>query len=284
MIHIRQPYVPSSQQARELPTEVVWLRRATWALLALLLAGLLAMALRAITLLPVFSIQRMTVTGASSYDTQFHNALTLRANVLPALSGNYFNVNLRAARERFEALPWVRSATVQRAFPNALAVTLTAHVAVARWGVPSSDADKDTDIERLINNQGEIFEASGGQVDTDDLPLLTGTDKVAGEVLALYQALQTSLLPALPKQTITELGHSPQGLWRAKLSNNAVLELGSGNKTDVMTRVERWLKALPEAQQKYNIASLQSLDLRYPDGFAMRIAGVTTRQNTTQGK
>jgi cell division protein FtsQ len=200
--------------------------------------------------------------------------------VLPALTGNYFNVNLRTAQKRFEALPWIRSATVQRAFPNALAVTLTAHVAVARWEGSANDANKDTDIERLVNAQGEIFEASGGQVDTDDLPLLTGSDKRASEVLALYQSLETSLQTSLLKHTIAELGHSQQGLWRAKLSNNAVLELGSGNKTEVMARVTRWLSVLPEAGQKYNVAALQSLDLRYPDGFAMRIAGVTTRQDT----
>jgi cell division protein FtsQ len=280
MIHIRQPYIPSSQQAEELPTEVVWLRRATTALLAGLAAVLLVMAIKAIMQLPVFSITRMTVTGVSSYDTQFHNAITLRANVMPNLSGHYFNVNLRAARERFEALPWIRSAAVQRVFPNALAVTLTAHVAVARWGATPSDTETDTDIERLINSFGEIFEASGGQMDTDDLPLLTGPDKQAREALALYQHLQNSLQAKLPKLSITELSHNPQGLWRAKLDNDAVLELGSGNKQDVMRRVERWLRALPEVQQKYDVRGLQSLDLRYADGFAMRMSGVTTRQGT----
>ncbi len=274
MIHIRQPYIPSSQQAMELPREIVWLRRGTLALGLLLLTALLVVALRALMLMPWFSITRMTVAGRTAYDTQFHNALTLRANVLPALTGNYFNLNLRTARERFEALPWIRSATVQRVFPNSLAVTLTAHVPVARWGEQTSDAD----IERLVNAQGEIFEASGGQMETDDLPMLTGADVDAGEVLALYTSLQTRLQASLPDQTITELSHTQQGLWHAKLSNDAVLELGTGSQTEVMQRTERWLQALPQITQKYNAHAIQSLDLRYPDGFALRLAGVTTRQ------
>jgi cell division protein FtsQ len=273
MIHIREPYIPSSA-APELPREVVWLRRGTVVLLGLLLATLLLVALRALMLAPWFSIARMTVGGQTAYDTQFHNALTLRANVLPTLTGNYFNVDLRTAQQRFEALPWIRSAVVQRTFPNALAVTLTAHVPVARWGAEANDAD----IERLVNAQGEIFEASGGQMDTDDLPKLSGPDTAAAEVLALHQSLQASLQASMPNQTITELGQSPQGLWRAKLSGGALLELGTGNKQDVMQRVDRWLKTMPEVTQKYNAHALQSLDLRYEGGFAMRLAGVTTRQ------
>ena len=270
MIHIREPYIPSSQQASELPREVVWLRLATLGLLVIFGIVLLAVALRTFMLAPWFSIQRMTVGG----DTQFHNALTLRANVLPALTGNYFNVDLRTAQQRFEALPWIRSAVVQRTFPNALAVTLTAHVPVARWGAQTND----TDVERLVNAQGEIFEASGGQVDTDDLPLLSGSDATSTLVLALYQNLQMSLQASMPNQIVTELGQSPQGLWRAKLSSGALLELGSGSKLDVMQRVERWLTAMSTIAQKYNAHALQSLDLRYQDGFAMRLAGVTTRQ------
>ncbi len=269
MIHIREPYIPSSTSL-ELPREVVWLRRSTVVLLGLLFAVLLAVALRAFMLAPWFSIVRMTVGG----DTQFHNALTLRANVLPALTGNYFNVDLRTAQQRFEALPWIRSAVVQRTFPNALAVTLTAHIPVARWGAEANDAD----IERLVNAQGEIFEASGGQIDTDDLPKLAGPDTAAAEVLALYQSLQTSLKASLPNQTVIELGLSQQGLWRAKLSSGALLELGTGSKLDVMQRIDRWLSTLPVISQKYNAHALQNLDLRYQDGFAMRLAGVTTRQ------
>ena len=269
MIHIREPYIPSSA-VPELPREVVWLRRGTVALLGLLLVALLVMALRAFMLAPWFSIARMTVGG----DTQFHNALTLRANVLPALTGNYFNVDLRTAQQRFEALPWIRSAVVQRIFPNTLAVTLTAHIPVARWATDANESD----IERLVNAQGEIFEASGGQMDTDDLPMLSGPDTMAALVLALYQNLQIRLQTSMPNQTITELGQSRQGLWRAKLSSGALLELGTGNKEGVMQRVERWLAAMPIALQKYNAHALQSIDLRYQDGFAMRLSGVTTRQ------
>ena len=269
MIHIRQPYIPSSQQTSEVPREVLWLGLATRGLLMVLGIVLLAVALRAFMLAPWFAIQRMTVGG----DTQFHNALTLRANVLPALTGHFFSVDLRTVQQRFEALPWIRSAVVQRTFPNALTVTLTAHVPVARWGAPTNDSD----IERLVNAQGEIFEASGGQLDTDDLPLLSGADTASSVVLALYYNLQTTLQASMPHHIVTELGQSPQGLWRAKLSGDATLELGAGHPQDVLQRTQRWLAAMPTVAEKYHAHALQSLDLRYQDGFALRLAGITTR-------
>jgi cell division protein FtsQ len=50
-----------------------------------------------------------------------NNAVTLRANVAPSLTGNFFTVDLGGARKAFEQVPWVRAA-VRREFPNGLRV------------------------------------------------------------------------------------------------------------------------------------------------------------------
>ncbi len=297
MIHIRQPYVPTSQQAPELPREVVWLRRATLALLALLALMALTVALRQVMRLPMFAINTMTVRGESSYDVQFHNAHTLRANVLPTLTGHFFNIDLRALQARFEALPWVHTATVRRVFPNSLAVTLTAHTPVARWvaltALPtlpqtlaedslgnesSGERRDDTNLETLLTPQGDIFEASGGQLDTDHLPLLSGPNPAATQVLGLYQQLSARLQTTPEHAKLTSLTLTQQGLWRGRLASGAALELGAGSAAQVMERVERWLGAAPSLSPTYSAHALQSLDLRYPNGFAMRLAGVTTKQ------
>ena len=63
---------------------------------ALLLAALAAWLMR----LPAFAITRLVVEG----DVTHHSAVTLRANVAPRLTGNFFTLNLQAARHRIDAL------------------------------------------------------------------------------------------------------------------------------------------------------------------------------------
>lgn len=279
MIHIRQPYVPASQQMTELPRDIVWLQRGAWIFAGLLAFILCLLTLRAFMLAPWFSINSMKIIG----DSQFHNALTLRANVLPQLTGNYFNLNLRQTQKAFESLPWIRSAVVQREFPNQIRVSLTAHTPIARWtSLDSSvtpEAKTDVEIEHLLNVQGEVFETSGGQIDTDSLPALSGPVRKASDVLSLYQSLQSSLQTHAKGTNwqIVQLSLNPLGMWRAVLDNKAVLELGSGTKEEILVRTTRWLIAVPELRNKYNAHSLQNVDLRYPNGFATRLSGITTK-------
>jgi cell division protein FtsQ len=94
---------------------------------------------------PVFAIRGITVSGEVTHN----NAVTLRANVTPRLSGTFFTLDLTATRLAFEAVPWVRQAVVRREFPNRLKVQLQEHKAVAYWG-PESDS-------RLLNNFGEVL-------------------------------------------------------------------------------------------------------------------------------
>src|SRR5436190_4660472 len=82
------------------------------ACLVMLLAALAWWAVRH----PLFGIAGITVQGEVAHNS----VVTLRANVAPKLAGNFFTVNLAAARDAFKAVPWVRSAVVRREFPNRL--------------------------------------------------------------------------------------------------------------------------------------------------------------------
>ncbi len=128
---------------------------------------------------PAFSLAGITITG----DRVHNNAVTLRANVAHRLRGNFFTVDLAQARTAFESVPWVRRAVVQREFPNRLRVILQEHQALAYWGVE--------DESKLLNTQGEVFDANTGDVEQDDMPRLSGPDAAsAPQVLALYQAIK----------------------------------------------------------------------------------------------
>ena len=150
---------------------------------------------------PLFAIAGITVQG----DVAHNNALTLRANVAPRLAGNFFTVNLAAARDAFEAVPWVRRAVVRREFPNRLRVRLEEHQPVALWG-----AEGET---RLVNSFGEVFEANAGDVEPEELPRLSGPRQQSAQVLAMY-ALLKPLFEGLDLG-VERLALSARGSWHS---------------------------------------------------------------------
>lgn len=208
----------------------------------------------------LFNLSAITVQG----DLTHNNALTLRANVAPRLQGNFFTVDLARTRSVFESAPWVRQAMVQRQFPDRLKVVLQEHRAEAFWG-PEGDT-------RLLNNFGEIFEANQDEVE-DGLPQLNGPADQAPLVLQAYRRLapQFGKLNAL----LERLELSSQGSWRARLDSGAALELGQGSVDEIDTRTQRFLATLTQVSSKYG-RDLESADLRYSNGYALKLRGVTT--------
>lgn len=198
-------------------------------------------------------------------DLQHNNAATLRANVAPALAGNFFMMDLARTRAAFESVPWVRRAVVQREFPNRLKVSLQEHKPVAIWGAESE--------ARLVNNHGEVFEVNQGDVESDDLPVLSGPPGQAPLVLLTYQALLPlfeQLDAALEKLELTS-----QANWRARLDNGAVIDMGHGSTDEITTRTQRFVATLTQVSSRYG-RDLESADLRYSTGYAIRLRGVTT--------
>jgi len=215
---------------------------------------------------PAFSISRIIVEGEMVHN----NAFTLRANVAPSLTGNFFTIDLRAAREAFEEVPWVREAQVKREYPNSLRVELHEHVAEAFWG-PDTGAE-------MVNSFGEVFEANIGEVERDGIPRLQGPAGSSQQVLQVYRMLAPALAPLALE--IDELTLSERGSWRAKLANGAQMELGGGTVEQVLQRVQRFVRTLATvtAQYQRKADALESADLRYEDGYALRLHGVSTVQ------
>jgi cell division protein FtsQ len=212
---------------------------------------------------PFFPLAGIKVDGEVTHN----NAVTLRANVAPQLSGNFFTVDLARARTAFESVPWVRKAVVRREFPNKLRATLFEHVPVAHWG---DEADS-----RLINGYGEVFEANVAEVD-DTLPRLGGPTEQAGQVLGMYRVLLPLFQPF--ELTLEELTLSSRGSWRAVLDTGAVIELGRGRSEEVAARTQRFLATVAPVAKQYGrtVAAVEGADLRHNEGYALRLRGVTT--------
>jgi cell division protein FtsQ len=213
---------------------------------------------------PLFALGGITVRG----DVAHNNGVTLRANVAPRITGNFFTVDLAATREAFQAAPWVRKAVVRREFPNRLRVLLQEHQAVALWG-PEADS-------KLLNSFGEVFEANLGDVDQEGLPRLAGPDGESVQVLEMYLGLKPLFEPL--DLTVDQLVLTSRGNLQLSLDSGATIELGRGSLDEVVARTQRFLQTLPQVTSKYGRRpeALLSADLRHGDGYAVRLRGVTT--------
>ena len=248
-----------------IPLDIRLMNLSASALFVLFGLALLGMVLVLVLRHPFFAIRGITVLG----DVAHNNAVTLRANVAPRLSGTFFTLDLARARSAFEAVPWVRRALVRREFPNRLRVELQEHQALAYWGAEGDST--------LLNSFGEVFEANVGDVELDALPRLSGPEGQGATVLAMYQTLQP--LFEAKDLPLEQLDLSGQGSWRARLDTGAALELGRGTAAEIQERVQRLLKTVTQVTGRYGRTpgALETVDLRHPDGYALRMRGVSTQ-------
>lgn len=163
--------------------------------------------------------------------------------------GNFFTVDIERLKQSLEKLPWVRSVTIRREFPDRLAVQLEEHQALARWNNGAA----------LVNTHGEVFSAQSEQV----LPGFIGQAGDSIEVAQRYGEF-TRQLAALDLQVV-QLALSPRHAWQLRLNNGMVLELG---REEMQQRLARFVAVYP-----YSLAaqadSVRYVDMRYRNGFAV---------------
>lgn len=262
-----------STAALPLPVDIRIMQRITAWLWMLLAALALAGAVLWVSRLPYFSLNTIVIEG----DTTHNNALTIRANVAPQLRGNFFSADLQNTQGVFEALPWVRKAVVRREFPNRLKVSLKEHQPVGVWG-------RDSEFQ-LLNDQGEVFEANPGDIDTDPLPRLIGPLPQAPLVLQAWHRLR----PVVQKHEldIEKLELSDRGNWQLQLDSGAVIDIGRGDIASVVQRLESFLSTVTQATTALGRSmhkDIEHADLRHSNGYALKLRGIGTVTSGTPNK
>lgn len=218
------------------------------ATLALLYAGLLA-AVR----LPFFPLREVVLVTPPGQATVQQIEYAARS----AVTGNFFTVDLDAARQAFEKLPWVRRAQVRRQWPHGIELAIEEHEAAALWQAGRGEA-------RLVNTHGEVFAAAGSA----DLPRLTGPEGSAGEVLGRFREFAAALAPAQRRPESVVL--SSRLAWQLKLDDGVVVELGRDQpKSPAAERLKRFVAVYRDALERLPEAAAV-VDLRYPNGFTVR--------------
>jgi len=199
----------------------------------------------------LFPLREMTVHGALAHTTRAQIEHAAQGRV----DGNFFAVDLAQVRAALEALPWVRSVEVRRVWPDRLEVTLEEHVALARWAGGG-----------LVNVQGERF---AGESDAE-LPQFAGPPGSEDEVTRRFRRFGEILVPlAVVPERVTL---SPRYAWRLRLADGLAIELGRDAPNDpVEARLARLVAAYPQTLGRMP-RKHDHVDLRYPNGFALRLA------------
>jgi len=197
---------------------------------------------------PLFPVREVHVANALERTTRQDIEAALRGRI----AGNFFAVDPAEIRAGLQTLPWVRRVTVRRIWPDSLEVGIEEHVALARWG---SDA--------LVNTHGERFLAKTSQA----LPVFVAPPGHETEVTLRYGSFKALLAPlgVEPERVVL----SQRLAWQLRLSNGLHVMLGrDGDQAEARLRrfvaaYDATLKAIPRKHEY--------VDLRYPNGFALRL-------------
>lgn len=258
--------------AQSLPWDVRLMDFASWVMMVGFVVALVVVTSSLLLRSPSMALREVVVEG----DLEHNTLAQLQSQFANRLAGSFLLMDLKFAQEAAQSIPWVRRAVVRREYPNRLRIHLREHRAVALWGAESEP--------RLLNAQGEVFEANTGEVEQDNLPRLYGPEAQAKLVLEAYQ--QLAPLFAAVHLGLVQLEMSSLGSWQARLEGGAQLQLGRGSLAELSVRVATFLQTLPGIAAGFGrrTDALESADLRHKDGYALKLRGVTTGSPTKHEK
>ncbi|MBC2770364.1 cell division protein FtsQ/DivIB [Pusillimonas minor] len=224
---------------------------------------------------PYFAIAQVQIKPMDEQALGYVSVATVQATIAGKLMGNFFSVNLDEARRLLETVPWVRNVSIRRVWPNTLQVEFEEQQPLALWNE-----------DQMINTWGEAFRANQGELPDDAaLPEFSGPQDAERLVVQRYAELVRWFAPL--GLTVREIHLSPRYAWSVKLSDGLLLNLGRDPAADVADphgrsgalpfakRIERFVQAWPVLAQQMQ-QKVASADLRYPDGFAVTLAPVSS--------
>lgn len=195
----------------------------------------------------VMPVRVVSVDG----EIKYLNKQGLEQTVAQAVSGNFFTVDLVRIRHQIEQLPWVKSASVRRIWPDTLAVRVREQTPLAYWG---EDA--------LVNPQGEVFKPA-------QLPRLPGLANLVGEQAQAERITQGYLKVRTLLETagleLKQLRVDARQSWRIETTQGLLLDLG---RRDVMPRLSRFVQLYPFLKDQVE-SMPERVDLRYTNGFTV---------------
>jgi cell division protein FtsQ len=221
---------------------------------------------------PMFTLKAVRVESMYGLNLQHVNELTVRNGVIGKIKGNFFTTDLDQVRSTFEAVPWVRKASVRREWPNQLIVAVEEHEALGTWGIDG----------RLLSVKGDVFEANLAEADDDhELPAFEGPPGSEKEVLARFAELRSWFAPV--RLVPESVSLSNRYAWTVKLDNGMSVALGREQDKDTLRgRVQRLVSIYPQLVARLQEGRIDTIDMRYPNGLALSSAALNVPSDATK--
>ncbi|MDF1587494.1 cell division protein FtsQ/DivIB [Marinimicrococcus flavescens] len=163
-------------------------------------------------------------------------------------------VDLEEVRERLQRLPWVRTVTVRRQFPDAILARLEEHSPLALWR-------KDDGLS-LVDGKGSVIQVQDLRPFVQ-LPLLTGED-APQNARALFAMLAVE--PALAER-VTAATRVGGRRWNVWLDGRIEVRLPAEGVSQAWQRL-----AEVEREKALLARTIEAVDLRTPDWLVLRKA------------
>lgn len=177
--------------------------------------------------------------------------LEVEAAVRPLRGQDLLTLDFTELRDRIREIDWVDRVRLQRVWPDTIRISITEHVAAAKWGESA-----------LLNTRGELF-AEDSEREYPQLPRLAGPpgslDRVADRYLQIRERLAGTGL------NLTAVRMDARGSFTAEFGGALSVRIG---REDVDGRIDRFFRiALPELADE--LAGVDYVDMRYSNGFAV---------------
>jgi cell division protein FtsQ len=197
--------------------------------------------------------RRMPVSAVQvEGDLRYLSSEVLAQTVAGPASVGFFRVDLPQVRARVTELPWIRDAQVRRVWPDRLLVSVRERVPAARWAAGG-----------LVDNEGALFQPPASEY-PDGLVELEGPEGTQALALRRYRELREWLTAT--GWGVRRVVLDTRRAWRVDTDRGVTLVLGREPVEAAVRRVSRVLPAL----QAQSGGALAVVDLRYPNGFAVR--------------
>ena len=165
---------------------------------------------------------------------------------------SFLKLDLNHLKQQLELDPWVDSVTVARMWPDKLVVRVVEQQPIARWGKKG-----------FLNMRGDIIEVEK-TTKIQALPFLQGEDRYAREIMGQY--LRMGKLLAQQDLLLNAVELDETRAWTLTLQNGLMVKLGR----DRLWEKLQYLLAAKSGELGGKFHHIETVDMRYPSGFAVR--------------
>ena len=179
---------------------------------------------------------------------------------------NILTINIKEMKDRINKLPWVKSARIERHFPNKISLTLVERTPMARW--------QTNRMLKLIDDHGDVIPVVD-LTSFSNLPIIIGKNapKIAGQILRTLSN-EPHLFRRVKSLTLVS-----DRRWDVELDNQINVHLPEKNPGKAWTH-------LATVEQGHNIFGdqVQGIDMRLENQLIIKIEKNKTSPGKMRGR